>query len=145
MPSVYPKPVVFFVDWDDTLLPLSWLEGHKVISPETLKEIWQSLQALESRVFLFLRRLMYLGSVVIVTNSGEGWVQQSCAMYFPKLMALLEQVKIVSARTRHEATFPDDPAKVGFYITLLIYNSSVRVGSNENKGLMKSITFTERD
>lgn len=46
---------------------------------------------------------------MIITNSDEGWVKFSCERYIPQLLPLVEQYKIVSARTGYERFYPGQP------------------------------------
>ena len=72
--------VVFF-DWDDTLLPSSFLsaEGYRLDSPfnETHKKVWTPLKELEKTVISVLSLAMKSAKVFIVTNAENGWVQLS--------------------------------------------------------------------
>jgi len=94
--------VVF--DWDDTLLPTTWLgeqgllEEEAVISPE----VDAQLTALAARVAATLEAAKRRGPVAIVTNAQHGWVEESCRAYLPSLEAHLAGVRVVSARGCHE-------------------------------------------
>ena len=44
------------------------------------------------------------GTVVLVTNAEIGWIKLSCQKFLPTLAPLLENVKLVSARTTFEGT-----------------------------------------
>jgi hypothetical protein len=47
--------------------------------------------------------------VVIITNSDEGWVKYSCERFVPRLLPVLDQYLIVSARTHYERFYPGQP------------------------------------
>lgn len=42
------------------------------------------------------------GTVVFVTNAERGWIELSCQKFLPMLYPMLENVKLVSARTTYE-------------------------------------------
>ena len=47
------------------------------------------------------------GRVYIVTNAAEGWVQLSAHRFLPKVyQTLLNDVTIISARTKYEKLYP---------------------------------------
>jgi hypothetical protein len=47
--------------------------------------------------------------VIIITNSDDGWVKYSAERYLPGLLPILENYRIVSARTRYEKFYPNQP------------------------------------
>ena len=47
--------------------------------------------------------------VVIITNSDEGWVNYSAERYLPNLIPFLQDYRIISARTRYEKFYPNQP------------------------------------
>ena len=48
-----------------------------------------------------LRLAKQLGTVVLVTNAERGWIELSCQKFLPTLYPLLEDVKVLSARTTY--------------------------------------------
>jgi hypothetical protein len=93
---------VTIFDWDDTLLPTSALQ--QFLAPSA-----QDLAKVERCVVALVEKAMTYGRTFIITNALEGWVEQSCALYYPRLAAeVLPHVQIISARTAHEANFPGD-------------------------------------
>ena len=54
---------------------------------------------------------MQYGKVYIITNAAEGWVEFSCRKFFPSCFPILTKIKIISARSRYERTFPGDVPK----------------------------------
>jgi hypothetical protein len=44
--------------------------------------------------------------VIIITNSDEGWVKYSAERFVPRLLPVIENYKVVSARTRYEKFYP---------------------------------------
>jgi hypothetical protein len=97
-----PKETLIFFDWDDTLLPTTWIEqeGLLVATP-TLEQATQ-LQQLVERVDATLRAAKQRGKVIIITNAMHGWVEQSCSLFMPSLLHHLQDVDVISARSSFE-------------------------------------------
>lgn len=91
-------------DWDDTLLCTSALQSGK--PPKD-----QELLALEAEAVKLFELAKTLGTVIIITNAINGWVEHSCAKHMPTLAKHLENVEIISARAKYEERFPDDPTQ----------------------------------
>ena len=109
-PNMKPKQhnSIIIFDWDDTLLPTSYLtpggvfdENFKI--PETDKEKFQKL---EQAVLKILTEAFEKGNVYIITNAGNGWVEFSANRFYPSIMPVLEKIKIISARGQYEEKFP---------------------------------------
>ncbi len=47
--------------------------------------------------------------MIIITNSDEGWVNYSAERYLPNLIPILANYRIISARTRYEKFYPNQP------------------------------------
>lgn len=47
--------------------------------------------------------------MIIITNSDEGWVKYSAERYLPNLIPILENYRVISARTRYEKFYPNQP------------------------------------
>jgi len=58
---------------------------------------------------------MQYGEVHVITNAETGWVQLSAQKFIPSVVPLLQRVKVVSARSTYEQTFPDSPLKWKYY------------------------------
>jgi len=104
-----PGPHAFFVfDWDDTLLPTTWLHMQGLLVDDTEDDIVASemqqgqLQRLVTCALDTLSAALRCGSVIIITNAEDGWVETSCQKYMPALACLLSEVSIVSARSAYE-------------------------------------------
>jgi len=104
--SAFPaEETLLIFDWDDTLLPSSWIkqQGLKLssdadLTPDQVKQLEQ-LTARNIRTMMAAKRL---GTVIIVTNSTEGWVELSCWKFMPSLADALDGVRIISARSDYE-------------------------------------------
>jgi len=92
-------------DWDDTVLPSSWVQSQglrldessrvsaaqREVLTEVAKSAAETLQAAKRH-----------GTVVLVTNAERGWIELSCLKFLPTLYPILEQIKILSARTTYD-------------------------------------------
>lgn len=99
-----PPDTLILIDWDDTLLPSTWLHQQGLtIDKGELSEIHRvELGCAAAEVASTLRCAKRLGSVVVVTNAEWGWVELSCKRFLPTLWPILEGVKIRSARSLYE-------------------------------------------
>jgi len=99
--------VVF--DWDDTLLPSSWLSksGMRLDSPETLpSDVQEQLAACDKASSALLQSaLCCAAKVCIITNAEE---HRSAARFAPLLCQPLPQCSVLSARSSFEASAPGD-------------------------------------
>jgi len=102
------QTVVIF-DWDDTLLCTSFL--NRISRCETRHAADQARLPMVRQIGNLAQKLleeaMQVGQVFIITNAMEGWVQHSAAKWAPDLLPTLQKVKVVSARSRYEAEYPD--------------------------------------
>jgi hypothetical protein len=100
-------------DWDDTLLPSSWLLKHdlKIVANSRLPNDDEKLELrrVARRVIKTLRRAKRAGTVIIITNAEKGWVELTCRHFMPEVAPLLEGVRIMSARSSFEPDWPALP------------------------------------
>lgn len=99
-------------DWDDTLLPSSWLSARdlRLDFPATLpQDVIDELVQHDASVCALLSKAMERGNVVIITNAETGWVELSAQRFLPKFAPMLENLTVVSARSIYEPAFPDNP------------------------------------
>jgi hypothetical protein len=97
-------------DWDDTLLPTSFLAPRGIFEDNSeLNEKDQAkINKLQESVLKLLTIAISKGDVYIITNAGEGWVEFSAKKYYPKILDLLTKIEVISAREVYEKKFPDD-------------------------------------
>jgi len=100
--------VVTIFDWDDTLLCTTHLEMVQRQYGAIPVHVRDQLGQLEKVVHQILVKAMQSGTVFIITNASEGWVQHSAGMCMPGLAELLRQMEIISARAGFESSFPGD-------------------------------------
>lgn len=96
-------------DWDDTILPTTWLAEQGLLdsegdepSSEQQAAAAARLAQLASEVEKTLQVALSRGTVAVVTNAGEGWAELSCRAFMPSLEPLLQNMEVISARTCFE-------------------------------------------
>lgn len=98
-------------DWDDTLLPTSYLAMNTYFSqpenpmPLEIKEIFSKM---EFAIMRILTLAIQQGDTYIITNGAPGWVEYATNMYYPCLGNTLKNVTIISARGLFEKKYPDN-------------------------------------
>jgi len=101
---------VVIVDYDDTILPSTFVDRWKIEKSTDLPQHFQNmLEELSRCTKIFLEEASKYGEVIIITNSDEGWVQFSAERYCPSLLPILSKYPIISARTRYEKFYPCQP------------------------------------
>ncbi|OII71957.1 hypothetical protein cand_031360 [Cryptosporidium andersoni] len=85
-----PDSTLIIIDWDDTLLPTSWLYENRQVN--LLDNSYGALVA------QFLQKSLELGKVVIITNASPNWVYQTAELHLKHILPLLKEVPICSAR-----------------------------------------------
>ena len=97
-------------DWDDTLLPTSFLLYKNSLDRE--KKLNEKEQAKIKKLEILVKNLLTLsiskGDVYIITNSGEGWVEESSKNYYPNIKDILNQIEVISARKDYEQKYPEN-------------------------------------
>jgi len=101
------KETLLIFDWDDTILPTTWLQRIHNLSGGFMltKESQALVSALEVICCETLMLACCLGTVIIVTNSVPGWVDQSCQLFMPRLSDLMRRFTIVARPMRAPLTF----------------------------------------
>jgi len=112
-PSQSDLPVTFLIfDWDDTLLPLTWLRQQGLLGSQRTQlgeEQRAQLSGAARCVARTLKLAKQLGRVAIVTNAEAGWVEASMQRFMPALAPLLDGMQVTSARTAYQWRAPDAP------------------------------------
>jgi len=113
-PPAHQTVTIF--DWDDTLLCTSWLSARLSRAKRSWfrrRRRWKldadtaaDLALVEDHATSLLSRALKMGHAFIVTNAGAGWVEESAAMWAPKLLPFLRRVEVISAREGYEQTYP---------------------------------------
>jgi len=99
----HPRSLLIF-DWDDTLLPSTWIQrqGLQLANFAPTPEQRRLLLLVAKGASKILALAKRLSTVVIVTNAERGRVELSCKTFMPLVLPLLEGVRIVSARSKYE-------------------------------------------
>lgn len=97
-------------DWDDTILPSSFVDKAQADNladlPQQYHNIFREIEACSEKC---LAAAAKHGEVILITNSDEGWVKYSAERYLPGLLPVLKNYRIISARTRYEKFYPNQP------------------------------------
>lgn len=101
---------IFIFDWDDTFFFTSSFINeenlNKMLYNNFSKMEKKKIELIEFYVSSILTKALEKGSVFIITNSSEGWVQGSTKIFYPSLVPLLEKINIISARSLYEKKYP---------------------------------------
>jgi len=104
-----PHQTITIFDWDDTILPTSYLYhvGMNKISPQ----LELRLKALDQRAAKLLSKAVKTSKVWIVTNSAESWVESSSKRFLPLTYQTIQEknITVISARAEYEEIHPSDP------------------------------------
>ena len=111
-PNMKPKKhnSIIIFDWDDTLLPTSFLTKDGVIYEDikTSEIDEDTLMKLDQVVLKILTEAVEKGNVYIITNAGKGWIDYSASIFYPSIIPILKKIKIISARDEYEKMYPGD-------------------------------------
>jgi hypothetical protein len=113
-----PEQTIIIFDWDDTLCPSSWIrENKRVLSffkpAPNIERIQRPLRELQANCEALLKLAMKLGTVVIVTNAMDPWVETSGRNFLPGLMPLVSQLPVIYARSIYEMQACDPSSSSG--------------------------------
>ena len=114
LPATHRDRTQILIDWDDTLLPTSFLANHGLSveefhALELEPEAKLVLDELDKSASALLRKARALArNVTVVTNAEESWVEMSSQKFLPGVFAMLGNLEVVSARSKHESTHPDE-------------------------------------
>ena len=108
-PKSHNSLIIF--DWDDTLLPTTFLTQGGGIFNENLvlsENDHRKIEKLEKSVLNLLNMAITKGDVYIITNAGLGWVEYSAQKFYPSVFEILQKITIISARGEFEKDYPGD-------------------------------------
>eukprot|EP00928_Gymnodinium_smaydae_P018043 TRINITY_DN16873_c0_g2_i1.p1 TRINITY_DN16873_c0_g2~~TRINITY_DN16873_c0_g2_i1.p1 ORF type:complete len:497 (+),score=66.10 TRINITY_DN16873_c0_g2_i1:141-1493(+) len=103
-PFASKEETVIIFDWDDTILPTSWLERVQALNGngQLRPKLQQAMTSLCQVAAQTLDLASALGVVIIITNSVPGWVDQSCRHFMPSILERMRGVPVF-ARPMHAA------------------------------------------
>ena len=101
---------IFIFDWDDTLFFTTHLNPSKnstfFYESKTEKRLMNTIEFYVSEI---LNKALSKGTVLIITNSSDGWVHACAKFYYPNLLPILDKIKIISARELYQDEYPAEP------------------------------------
>jgi len=106
------EETIFIFDWDDTVLPSSWVQQQGLRFDDESKltdaqrQVLSEVAVLAAETFRIAKEN---GTVVLVTNAERGWIELSCQKFLPTLCPALESIKLLSARTTYETPAMSSP------------------------------------
>ena len=105
------KKVLFLIDWDDTILPTTWLRNGgylagTVVEMENAPKLLTIPPSLAAAIFEIERQALALieaaekmGTVIFVTNSSSQWIPFTVKRFVPTLLApAMNRFEMHSAR-----------------------------------------------
>jgi hypothetical protein len=108
---VIPVRIIIF-DFDDTLLPSSFLYQNKCLSLDANvpNSVQEQLNIISDAVVNLLTVACESSSLVsIITNSETGWVELSSQKFLPRIVPLISKILVLSARSKYEKAHPNSP------------------------------------
>lgn len=87
-------------DWDDTIMCSTAINTNRVVQHQIphLDQVAEQLLQLSNQ----------LGESVIVTNADELWVETSARQFAPRVLPILQRMRVLSARRKYEHMSPGD-------------------------------------
>lgn len=110
------------------------------------QELQNQLTALETAVIELLTKAKTYGTVVIITNSENGWVEYSANRFLPRVVPYLQDIRVISARSLYEPLYPQNPLywKWNAFINEVNYISCTQKQSGPTNILSFGDSFGER-
>lgn len=105
-PGLMRESVIIF-DWDDTILPTSWLERIRALTAGVplRPEVARQMSVLCAACAQTMRMAEQMGTVVFITNSAPGWVDQSCQLFMPQIIQQVRGYPIFAKPMHAPLTF----------------------------------------
>jgi len=98
--GTYSEDRVIIFDWDDTLIPSTWLKKNGFIidsyASEITTEMIRMCKSVEPHVLALLEVAKTYGKVLIVTNGTKSWVEMSTRLFFPNISNIILSLTILS-------------------------------------------------
>jgi hypothetical protein len=110
----YSDSTVTVLDWDDTLIPSTWLKGQGLSGAALAdkfgitKEMVDACEEVAVHVQRVIQKAQEYGKVFIITNGTHGWVENSCGLFMPSIRNLVLSLPIISAADLYRY-FSKDP------------------------------------
>ena len=101
---------LFIFDWDDTLFSTSHFNFKSnnlfFFDNENEKKM---INTIEYYIIEILNKALDKGTVLIITNSADGWVEACTKFYYPNLISMLNRIYIISSRELYQKEYPGNP------------------------------------
>lgn len=99
-----PEQTIIIFDWDDTICPSTWIQANRrslsFFRPVPNDARYQKpLLELQAHAEAVLLHAMQMGSVIIITNAADPWVEMSCKNFLPKLLPIVSKLPVIYARS----------------------------------------------
>jgi len=97
-------------DWDDTLLPTTFLTPNGEYNDKLVLSQSEADQfkLIEKAVYKILTTALEKGETYIITNAAPGWVEYTGNKFYPSIIRVLQNIKVLSARGAYEKSYPKD-------------------------------------
>ena len=107
-PKIHNSLIIF--DWDDTLLCTTYLTPNGIFneSKNFSEKVLEKIKKIEDNVYELLKLAISKGDTYIITNAALGWVEYSTKRFYPKIIDLLKNIKIISARGKFDKIYPNN-------------------------------------
>ncbi|KAF4658512.1 hypothetical protein FOL46_006940 [Perkinsus olseni] len=92
-----PNNNIIVFDWDDTILPTTWLERQRLLQIGSIRIKpchARALTALSDSVLSTIEIAANYGKLMIITNAAPGWVEASCQQFMPALLPFIKSVPL---------------------------------------------------
>jgi hypothetical protein len=112
--ATYSDSTVTVLDWDDTLIPSTWLKDQGLSGAALIdkfgitKEMVEACEQVAVHVQRVIQKAQEYGKVFIITNGTHGWVENSCGLFMPSIRNLVLSLPIISAADLYRY-FSKDP------------------------------------
>ena len=112
--ATYSDSTVTVLDWDDTLIPSTWLKEQGLTGAALAdrfgitKEMVDACEEVAPYVQRVIQKAQEYGKVFIITNGTHGWVENSCGLFMPSIRNLVLSLPIISAADLYRY-FSKDP------------------------------------
>lgn len=105
-PSLVRESLIV-LDWDDTILPTSWLERIRALTAGVplRPEVARQMASLCSVCATTMAMAQQMGTVIFITNSAPGWVDQSCSLFMPQIHQQVRSFQIFAKPMHAPLTF----------------------------------------
>ena len=104
IPTASKHRTLIIFDYDDTILPTSFLSKHgfKLDSTKPVGDVKAALDEYSLLVNLTLKEAKKRGHVIIVTNAEAGWIQLTAEKFLPLSCETIHEFQHLSARSIFE-------------------------------------------